>query len=222
MIIGITGFIGSGKDSVADYLVQHHDFVRDSYATPLKDAVSSIFGWDREMLDGRTKEARDWREQEDEWWTNRLGLQHDLFPITPRHILQQFGTELLREHFHQDIWIASLENRARHTTHNIAVTDCRFPNEIKSIKKSGGAVINVKRGPDPEWYDYAWDANRGDIEAKFKLNTFKVHPSETSLVGMKFDYVIHNDGDLDELQHKVDDMIKCLILDRLVSKANPT
>lgn len=218
MILGICGFIGSGKDTVADYLVGHHDFVRDSYAAPLKDAVAAIFGWDRELLEGRTKEAREWREQVDEWWTNRLGPQHDLFPITPRYILQQLGTEVLREHFHQDIWIAGLENRARNATHNIVVTDCRFPNEIKSIKKSGGAIVNVRRGPDPEWYDYAWDANRGDLDAKFTLKKFNIHPSETSLVGMKFDYVIQNDGDLDELQINIDTMVKCLTLDRLSSK----
>lgn len=220
MIIGVVGFIGSGKDTVADYLVSHHDFVRDSYAAPLKDAVASIFGWDRELLEGRTNEAREWREQVDEWWTDRLGLQHDIFPITPRYILQQFGTEVLRDHFHEDIWIASLENRARVATKNIVITDCRFPNEFKCLKKAGGKVVRVHRGPDPEWYDYAWEANRGDIEAKFELQKFKVHASETSLVGMKFDYNINNNGTLDDLHLEIDSMIKDLILNCLASKVN--
>ena len=59
-IIGICGFIGSGKDTAADYLVNFHGFRRDSFAATLKDAVGAVFGWDRELLEGRTKEARAW------------------------------------------------------------------------------------------------------------------------------------------------------------------
>ena len=61
MIIGICGFIGSGKDTIADYLVNFHEFKRESFASSLKDAVSAVFGWNREMLEGRTKQSREWR-----------------------------------------------------------------------------------------------------------------------------------------------------------------
>ena len=114
MIIGFVGFIGSGKDTAADYLVNFHGFRRDSFANTLKDAVAAVFGWDRVLLEGRTKEAREWREQRDEWWSNRLGKD-----ITPRHILQYWGTEVCRQGFHDDIWIASLENKMRKTGDNI-------------------------------------------------------------------------------------------------------
>ena len=59
MIIGITGFIGSGKDTAANYLVAQHGFRRDSFAGALKDAVAQIFGWDRELLEGTTKSSRE-------------------------------------------------------------------------------------------------------------------------------------------------------------------
>ena len=49
MIIGICGLIGSGKDTAADYLVNFHEFRRLSFAASLKDAVSAIFNWDREL-----------------------------------------------------------------------------------------------------------------------------------------------------------------------------
>lgn len=53
-IIGITGLIGSGKDTIADYLITSHSFKRLSFASSLKDAVSAVFGWNRDMLEGTT------------------------------------------------------------------------------------------------------------------------------------------------------------------------
>ena len=99
MIIGICGFIGSGKDTIADYLVNLHHFRRESFASTLKDAVSQVFGWDRTMLEGRTKQAREWREQVDPWWAERLKMP----TLTPRWILQYWGTEVCRAGFHDDI-----------------------------------------------------------------------------------------------------------------------
>ena len=65
MIIGVCGFIGTGKDTIADYLVNIRQFRRESFANTLKDAVASVFGWDRELIEGRTRQAREWREQVD-------------------------------------------------------------------------------------------------------------------------------------------------------------
>ena len=107
MIIGVCGFIGSGKDTVADYLVNFHEFRRESFANSLKDAVAQVFGWDRTMLEGRTAQAREWREQVDSWWANRLNMPD----LTPRLMLQLWGTEVCRSGFHDDIWIASIENK---------------------------------------------------------------------------------------------------------------
>ena len=140
MIIGVCGFIGSGKDTIADYLVNIHQFRRESFANTLKDAVSSVFGWDRTMLEGRTKQAREWREQVDEWWSKRLNQA-----ITPRWILQYWGTEVCRKGFHDDIWIASLENKLRNSSDDVVISDCRFPNEIKAIRNQGGIVLRVVR-----------------------------------------------------------------------------
>ena len=156
MIIGVCGFIGTGKDTIADYLVNIHQFRRESFANTLKDAVASVFSWDRELLEGRTKQSRAWREQRDEWWSERLGKD-----ITPRWVLQYWGTEVFRQGFHDDIWIASLENKLRKTTDDIVISDCRFPNEIKAIKAVGGQVIRIKRGPEPDWYEAATDYNKG-------------------------------------------------------------
>jgi len=204
MIIGVCGFIGSGKDTVADYLVNLHHFRRESFANTLKDAVSAVFGWDRTMLEGRTKQAREWREQQDNWWTNRLGIV-----ITPRWVLQNWGTEVCRNGFHDDIWIASLENKLRNSTDDVVISDCRFPNEIAAIKHSGGIVVRVVRGPEPEWYDAAVSRNRGpDGNSTWalsgrKLEQLGVHDSETAWVGTKFNVVLDNNGTLDDLYQQV-------------------
>jgi hypothetical protein len=201
MLIGICGFISSGKDTIADYLVNFHEFRRESFANTLKDAVSSVFGWDRTLLEGRTKEAREWREQVDPWWAERLNMPN----LTPRLMLQLWGTEVCRRGFHDDIWIASLENKLRTTKDNVVISDCRFPNEIASIKRAGGKVIRVVRGPEPEWYDAAISFNRGPkgnttwALSERKLNQLGIHASETSWVGTKFDHVIDNNGSIQEL-----------------------
>ena len=195
MIIGFVGFIGSGKDTAADYLVNFHGFRRDSFANTLKDAVAAVFGWDRTLLEGRTKEAREWREQVDPWWAERLNMP----TLTPRWVLQYWGTEVCRQGFHDDIWIASVENKLRKTKDNIVISDVRFPNEIKAIHEAGGKVVRVKRGSEPHWYDIAVQANRGVDSAAKWLKDERIHASETAWVGGKIDVVIENDSSIDDL-----------------------
>ncbi len=209
MIIGICGFIGSGKDTIADYLVNTHEFRRESFANTLKDAVSSVFGWDRDMVEGRTKQAREWREQPDEWWTNRLGTT-----ITPRLVLQLWGTEVCRKGFHDDIWIASLENKLRHSTDDIVISDCRFPNEIKAIRDAGGKIVWVKRGELPEWYEWAVSVNKGEVAnftwatSKHRLEKSGIHASETAWAGTEFDAELDNNGSLAELFDQVEGLLQ--------------
>ena len=198
-IIGICGFIGSGKDTAADYLVNFHEFRRDSFAATLKDAVAAVFGWDRELLEGRTKQAREWREQIDPWWAERLNMPE----LTPRLVLQLWGTEVCRRSFHDDIWIASLESRLRNSKDSIVISDCRFPNEIKAIKNAGGIVVCVERGIQPHWVDIAVQANKGVESASNWLANEKIHASETAWVGTNFDYILDNNGTVDDLYKRI-------------------
>lgn len=208
MIVGIAGFIGSGKDTIADYLITFKGFKRMSYAEPLKDAISAIFGWDRELLEGTTKYSREWRDAIDPWWAERLNINH----LTPRWVLQQWGTEVGRLAFHDDIWIASIENRLRSIKDNIVISDCRFPNELNSIKRAGGITVRVTRGPNPSWYDAAITFNKGltdsgYVESAKILEKENVHASEYSSVGLSYDFCIDNSGTVDELHRKIDSII---------------
>ena len=210
IIIGISGFQGAGKDTVADYLQNIYGFKRDSFAATLKDAVAAVFGWDRELLEGRTTESRAWREQVDAWWANRLNMPN----LTPRLVLQLWGTEVARRAFHDDTWIASLENKLSKAHNDIVITDVRFPNEIQAVRNAGGVVIRVVRGPEPAWYDLAVNVNRGhkkNVEwrlSKDRLAEYNIHPSEWAWVGTEFDAVLDNNQEgLDNLYRQIKDLV---------------
>lgn len=215
MIIGFVGLISAGKDTAADYLVNFHGFRRDSFASTLKDAVAAIFGWDRTLLEGRTKEAREWREKTDDWWAERLNMPN----LTPRWILQYWGTDVIRNGFHDDMWIASLENKMRKTTDNVVISDVRFPNEIKAIHDAGGLVIRIKRGDDPEWFIDAEHYNRGPngnlywALSKNRLTAHKIHASEYSWVGENIDKTVVNDTTIDNLFKQLESIITSPELD---------
>ena len=191
MLIGVVGLIGSGKGTVSDRLEQKHNFRKDSFAKSLKDAVSSMFNWDREMLEGKTDESRAWREKPDVFWSKRFGKD-----VTPRWVLQYFGTEVMRQGMHDSIWIDSC--MARYDGKPTVIADTRFENEIKTIREMGGSILLVKRGQDPDWFtDYV----EGNVVPK------NVHLSEYAWAKSEYDHLITNDGTLEELHSKIDDLV---------------
>lgn len=201
MIIGIVGFIGSGKGSVANFLERDHDYRSFSFAGPLKDAVAAIFGWPRNLLEGDTDASRKWREEIDPWWSERFG-----FDVTPRLMLQRMGTEACRGNIHDNVWIHALEARIKGYP-DVVIHDCRFPNEIDFIHKLGGKLIRVQRGPNPEWYD---DASSDNLSGTNLMAKHRVHPSEWKWIGHTVDYTISNDGSLDDLRAAVGVMLTAL------------
>ena len=204
MIISITGFIGSGKSTVADYLVKHHGFKEESYASSLKDAIAVIFNWDRELLDGKTKESREWREQVDPWWAKRLHMPK----LTPRWILQYWGTEVCRYGFQSEIWVASLENKLKDLNSNVVISDSRFQNEFNSLKKSGAHLLKVTRGEDPEWVADAILSAKGDHQAITRLHKLGIHQSEREWLEIDFDATLENNGTIEELHTQIDELLK--------------
>ena len=203
-IIGIVGLIGSGKDTVADHFVSQGG-VKESFARGLKDAASVIFGWPRELLEGDTIKSREFRETPDMYWTRKLGIDN----FTPRLGLQLLGTDVLRNHFHKDIWIHSLENRImriQSKPNYIVISDARFKNELDLIKSMGGKIIWVQRGETPDWFHTAVEANAGNVISR-KIMTTRyagVHASEWDWAGYPVDHVIQNTGTLAELYDKID------------------
>lgn len=215
MIIGLVGFIGSGKDTVAKQFVEQ-GCVKDSFAAPLKDLCAAVFGWPRELLEGDTVESREFRETPDMFWTRKLGIDN----FTPRLALQLVGTDVLRNHFSQDIWLNSLEYRIRKANHTrcVVISDARFKNELELIKEMNGYVIWVRRGELPEWYDIAASAHTGNaVSRKIMQTRYRdVHESEWNWVGFKHDFVINNNGTLEDLAAKVSEISSKIRAPRLL------
>ena len=211
-IISISGLIGSGKDTAADYLCTVHGFKRMSFGASLKDAVSVIFNWNRELLEGSTKTSREWREQVDPWWSNRL----DIPQLTPRWVLQQWGTEVARKGFHDEVWVASVENKILNNKDDIVITDCRFPNEIAAVKNAGGITMRTHRGDDPYWLPAAAQFNttlNPSIKEEMRdllENVYKIHASEYSSVGLDYDYHLDNNGTIDSLHKQIENILTAM------------
>lgn len=188
MIIGLCGLIGSGKGTAAEHLMKQHDYVGVSFAETLKDAAACIFGWDRDMLEGDTKQSRDEREIKDEWWSKRLG-----FDVSPRYMLQFMGTEVMRNHLHNEIWALATEKRILdHLSLGISdfvISDVRFPNEIEMIRRLGGKIWHVQRGPLPDW---------------FGKNPEHIHTSETAWNREPVDAIVYNNGTIEQMFGTID------------------
>lgn len=198
MIIGICGLIGSGKGTVADTLVGTHNFTKISFADKLKDGVASVFGWDRQMLEGDTEISRAWREQQDDFWTSETGRQ-----ITPRLVLQEFGTDCMRNGFYDGIWVSMVKQEIiNNADTNWVIPDVRFPNEIDMIKSVGGQVWQIRRGKLPDWFT-AWK-DYGYAPPP------EIHQSEYMWVDQdrEFDEIIVNDAGVLELKTTIKDLVK--------------
>jgi len=196
-IIGFVGFAGSGKGTAGDILESKFGFKKESFAKPLKDAVAAIFGWDRNLLEGDTKESREFRESQDEFWNSRIG------PMTPRKALQLMGTEAGRDIFHPNVWLYSLEKRLDEN-YNYVITDVRFPNEIAFLKNLDALIIRVKSGIEPLWYEDAFELNT-NILYNNQIHVMEkfpgIHYSEWAWIGNpQIDFEINNEGTLKDFE----------------------
>ncbi|SNW62076.1 deoxynucleoside monophosphate kinase [Orpheovirus IHUMI-LCC2] len=203
-IIAVVGFSGSGKDTFSDHLVKNHGYKKIAFSDKLKDIVSLLFNWDRQALSGTTLEGRKWRENVDHHWTKLLKdsplfYNKQIAPenneenndvkvdITPRLILQKFGTELFRDKVHQYFWvyclISSLEPGNKYV-----ISDCRFLQEANTLKDMGCKIFRIIRDsatPSPDQLE-------------------NLHISEKEHLLIKEDYVLTNNNTMDELYKQID------------------
>lgn len=129
-IIGIYGRASVGKDTVADYLVKNHGYIKLSFAAPLKDAVAGLFGWPRESLDDPL-----FKQTLDTFWN-----------VSPRTALQLLGTEGIRNNFGEDFWIRNLMRRIG-DAERVVIADMRFENEYHAIRALTQGQVWKVEGP---------------------------------------------------------------------------
>lgn len=130
-LIALCGLAGSGKSTAADYLIDEHDFHRVKFAGPLKSMLKAL-GLNHDHLEGKLKEVP----------CELLGGR------TPRHAMQSLGTEWGRELITPELWVNAWTHKAQDYLDrgfNVAVDDCRFPNELRAVQKLGGVTVMIER-----------------------------------------------------------------------------
>jgi hypothetical protein len=178
MIISITGKIGSGKDTIADIIMQYtpyHDWEIKKFAGKLKDIA--------EILSGVPKinfEDQEFKKQD-------MGPN---WGMTYRDLLQRLGTEAMRNGLHENVWVNALfadyhfNIEEDEQMPNWLITDCRFPNELEAVKAHKGITIKVIR------------------DSGNTVGT--THASETALDDYtEWDYVVDNNGSIEDLKTQV-------------------
>ena len=129
-LIGLTGFAGSGKSTVAEHLAYEHDYHRYAFATKIKAMLGLGLGLTIEEMYGEKKTIP----------SARLGGK------TPRYAMQTLGTEWGRQLIHPDLWCNLLMDQIRREARLLVVIeDVRFPNEQAAIKALGGDVWWIVR-----------------------------------------------------------------------------
>lgn len=190
MIIGLSGIQGAGKDTVGEILINEYGFVKLSFAGALKDAISALFGWPRDMLEGATEESRVWRETVNEYWAEKTNIPD----FTPRKALQYIGTDLLRNQLCKDIWACIVESKITemlkfNPNTNIVITDCRFTNEFVILKKFDSTrIVKIERN----------NLNQTNIPT---------HSSETEWTDYPFDIILPNNGSIEDLKKLIKEVI---------------
>lgn len=180
-VVGITGLAGSGKTTVARYLMEWYGYARIRFADALKMMARERLNYvgvdettiDR-MIDGDLKEIP----------TDYLSGK------TPRQYMQRLGTQFGREQIDENHWIHAWTDRAAwqktEGVPGIVADDVRFHNEVEAIYKWGGIVVKVTR-PDLEL--------AADVAA---------HESERYANELPYDVHLINDGSIGDLLKKID------------------
>lgn len=133
MIIGLTGKAGSGKDTVADYLVGDYGFKKYSLALSIKRAIAAMFDVNEEFLDDRAlKESP----------------RPELCGFSYRELAISLGSDWGRDTFHKSfgktLWLL-LADKHIDFTKNIVIPDIRFQDEVDWLESKGGVLVHISR-----------------------------------------------------------------------------
>lgn len=172
MIIGLVGQKRVGKTSFSDYLKTKYNFLDIAFADPIKEGIKIMFDLTDEQVNGNLKEVID-----------------DRWGFTPREFLQIIGTDACRKLIDDDIWIKRLKIELdKQKKSNIVISDIRFPNEAKEVKKMGGILIKI-------------------TNSNIQLTKSSLHISEQLIEQINYDYHIENNDSIQNYYNNIDKLI---------------
>lgn len=175
--IGLSGWARSGKDTVADYIIEKYGFTKAAFAQPIREALVrlnpkiTVGGFNQASLATAVKSFG---------WESLKDVSVDVRPL-----MQRLGTEVGREMFGDDFWVETALDRIPDGS-KVVFSDARYPNEADAIRDLGGKIYRIEReGVGP--------ANG--------------HASEIALNDYDFDDRIDNSGTVEELYSQIDRVI---------------
>lgn len=215
-VIAVSGFKGSGKDTVAAYLANEYNFERQAFADILKNMVSEQYDIPRSWCDDpvykewplqqypvdskdkftavihdllKNEFKEHWQQNEDEFIITKCW--------TPRALCILEGS--IKRSVNSNYWTQQVINNInlcqevdRFTGHvldiNFVISDLRYRSEVEQLRKEYGKDLLTVR------------INRFD-----SVNT--TDPSEVDLIGTKFDVTIDNKGSLEDLYKQLDSLM---------------
>lgn len=169
MIIGLSGYARSGKDTAADHLVEKYGFTRYSFAAPMKEAMYRL----NPIVSSDSIGSFRYQNLVDVYG---LDDAKDSYPEI-RRLLQVFGTEVGRDMFGENFWVDLTLNNAKEDL--VVISDVRFKNEADGIKSAGGQVWRINRsgvGPvtnhasEIDLDDYQFDNALSNNHSVLELN----------------------------------------------------
>lgn len=166
-LIAVSGKSKAGKDAFALELVENHGYTAVAFATKPKEAARAIWGFTDGQLYGALKDTVDPR-----------------FNRTPRAMVVEFATEVMRGHYGPYVWADALL-RDLEPGRNYVITDLRFTSEAESVYYRAAKLVRVERPNNPSVLP----------------PELASHPSETELdTWTRWDRVIVNCLDLKHLR----------------------
>lgn len=177
MIIGLSGYAQSGKDTIANYLVSNYGFTKISFADPIRKALY-VLNPKIDIADMRGVPIAS--AVDGLGWD---GVKVD--SLDARELLQRMGTEVGRQMFGKDFWVNQAMLKALEHD-RVVFADVRFENEVEAILGHSGAV---------------WRVVKSDVEAVNR------HISETALDEYPFNKIVNNLGSKEDLYATVDYML---------------
>lgn len=196
ILLGLTGYKGSGKDTVAAYLIKEYGYERRAFADKLKQSAAALFGINPAEFE-TLKNDENARVRIE---TLDGGEVKVLAGMSVREFLQRYGTESHRDIFGINFWVDQvLPVGGYYADRDIVITDVRFVGEALRFNQLRGYVIRVNREIHAEDCDMDEDCTCGIVDR---------HSSESGQLLIEADYELDNSGSIKDIPEKVDRMLK--------------